>query len=370
MFVEILFPLQSVATDGDAVICCIKNVGVSEFSHFVELCEDAADLGVDVFRAGIIAADFVADGDFVAAFPDTADIHFISDVHVGVVERVGGKPVGRQRRLLGVGGRRGGSVGVVSGAVFGEKCRRAVALVMGMGEAEVDEKWAFVLFCLPLAEVFEHALGVPCAARCRCATAFSGVVNDVVEFVCGGVTVALFARPHGGESGAIEDGAERVFLKIQRTFLRTGADGKMPNRPSTGDHVPRGRANRASEGSHVMGGIQDHAAGCKALDVRGIKRGLRIVEFEIVGRLIVHEDEEDVRPLCRSVTCNREDEGEEESHGITWVRAAGLRDWRRELQPRREEWVANLGHCLACGCADKMADESNVRQLRQSIWNE
>lgn len=84
--------------------------------------------------------------------------------------------------------RGGGFVPVVGGTVFCEQLRRAIALVVGMRQAEVDEERTLVIFCFPFAKLFEHTLGMPGAAGFRGAAAFGGV------------------------SGAGEDCADGVFL--------------------------------------------------------------------------------------------------------------------------------------------------------------
>lgn len=107
VLVEVLFSLQPVAADGDAVVGGVEDVGVFKLAHFLKPCENAADLDVDDFRAGVVAADLVADRRLVAAIQHAADRLLVAHVAVGVVEWMGGQPVGRQRRLFGVGGRAG-----------------------------------------------------------------------------------------------------------------------------------------------------------------------------------------------------------------------------------------------------------------------
>ncbi len=119
VLVEVLFSLQTVATDGDAVIGRVKNVGVFEFAHFLEPGENATDLDIDVFRTGILASDLVADGGFIATVPDAADGLFIAHIPVSIVERMLGQPVGRERWLELVEGGRVAFIGVIGGSVFG-----------------------------------------------------------------------------------------------------------------------------------------------------------------------------------------------------------------------------------------------------------
>ena len=62
-----------------------------------------------------------------------------------------------------------------------------------------------------------------------------------------------------------------------------------------------------------MSGIEDHASSGEAIDVRRVESGLRVIKFEIEGRLIVNEDEEDVGwfVLCVGKT-NGEQKGEDD----------------------------------------------------------
>ena len=169
-----------------------------------------------------------------------------------------------------------------------------------MREAEVDEEWSGILFCLPIAEVIEHSFGVPGTAGLIGVAAFDCLMDDAELLVCSGVAVALFAGAHGGVSSAVEDGSDGVLHEARRAFLRSGADRQVPDGAAAHDHVPRGSADCAAEGAHVVGGIKDHAAGCQAVDRRRIQGGLGVVELEVERGLVVGEYEEDVRPtqLC------------------------------------------------------------------------
>ena len=70
VLIEVLFPLESVAADGHAVVGGVDDVGVVEFPHRFKFFEDLTDLDVDVFGAGEFAAEFVADGGFIAVLPN------------------------------------------------------------------------------------------------------------------------------------------------------------------------------------------------------------------------------------------------------------------------------------------------------------
>jgi hypothetical protein len=79
----------------------------------------------------------------------------------------------------------------------------------------------------------------------------------------------------------------------------------MPNRAAAHDHVPRRRANRTHERSHVIRPVDHHPLRGETIQGRGLQRGFWIVGFEVKRRLIVDKDEEDVRPA----RFRREDRG-------------------------------------------------------------
>ena len=95
--VEVLFPLQAVAADGDAVVGGEHDVGVGEHAvglvavavRVLELCEHAADLAVDPVVTGKLASDFVADDRLGAVLADALDRGFVAHLEVAMVERMG-----------------------------------------------------------------------------------------------------------------------------------------------------------------------------------------------------------------------------------------------------------------------------------------
>ena len=108
----------------------------------------------------------------------------------------------------------------------------------------------------------------------------------------------------------------------------------MPDRAPAHDHVPRRRADRADEGAHVIRAVEDHALRRQPVDVRRLQRRLRIVELEIERRLVVHEDEEDVRSAGRPpLRCvRREPSGQygqeqEQPRMNAWLDRRGLFGW-------------------------------------------
>jgi hypothetical protein len=182
-----------------------------------------------------------------------------------------------------------------SHASIAERFGSAVADIVRMREAEVDEKRPRVVFAFARAEVIEHAFGMPSATSFRRAAAFGGIMNDIKQIVRRWVAVSLFASAHGGVSSTTEDRTDAVFFQFGRTCFRSGADGEVPDRATTQDHVSRGRADRPGESPHVMGGIDDHALRRECSEMRGLQSGLTIIKAKIKRRLVIGEDEENVR---------------------------------------------------------------------------
>ena len=175
VLVEVLLALQAVAADRHAVVGGVEDVGVVEFAHRLELLEDAADLDVDVFAAGELAAEFVADRALVALLPDAADGHFVAQVRVAVVEGMRGQVVDRQRRLLRVRGRAASSLSVwLTAPYFASSSGLPSRGVVRMGEAEVDEERIGVLGGFALAR------GSPAPARACQALPVSSVPPRLV----------------------------------------------------------------------------------------------------------------------------------------------------------------------------------------------
>jgi hypothetical protein len=196
-----------------------------------------------------------------------------------------------------------------------------------MGETEVNEERRGFLRGLAGAEVFQHLIGVPGAAGLVGAAAFGGVADDAELLVGGRIAVALLAGTHGLVTGAVEDGSQCIPLQVRRAVvLRARPDRQVPHRAAAHDHVARRRADRAAERSHVIGAVQDHALGREAVDVRAGQRRLRVVEFEIERRLVVGEDEQDVRSAGLGRAGGRRavaEQGEAQQGGLFHGLAAG-----------------------------------------------
>lgn len=98
MLVEVLFSHQSVAPDGNAVVCCEDDIGVVDNAiggvavavRVFEFGEDTAELLIKPVHEGCIASDFVADDGGGAVFADAGDGLFIADVEVAVIEGMEG----------------------------------------------------------------------------------------------------------------------------------------------------------------------------------------------------------------------------------------------------------------------------------------
>jgi len=145
VFVEVLFALQAMSPDCDAVIGRVDYVSVLEFAHRFEFVENAADLNIDIFTTGEFPTEFVSNGSFVTIFPDTAYAFFVSSSWEAKREWVSRKIVRRKLGLFEVFQWQRVGVGVIYGAVFREEFRFAVSRVVRMGEPKIDQEWIGVL---------------------------------------------------------------------------------------------------------------------------------------------------------------------------------------------------------------------------------
>ena len=122
------------------------------------------------------------------------------------------------------------------------------------------------------------------------------------------IAVAPLAGPHGVVARPVEDSRHRVHGQVRRNQpgigdVRVHGPARlvrdMPDRAARHDHVPRRRADPTDPGSHVMGPVKHHASGRQRIKVRGLEGGIRIVDLQVKGRLVVGDDEQDVGPLVR-----------------------------------------------------------------------
>ena len=190
VLVEILFSLQAVAADRDAVVGGVKDVGVVELAHGCELGEDASDLDVDGLGAGEFAAELVADRALVATLPDAAHGDLVAKTGMAVRKGMGGQIVFGKGGLLGMRGRERRRVGVVGRAIFREESGLAVARVVRVREAKIDEKRITVLRGLAILEISEHLFAVPRATGFVSPAAFGGILAHGEKLVSRLVTVA------------------------------------------------------------------------------------------------------------------------------------------------------------------------------------
>ena len=217
-----------------------------------------------------------------------------------MVERMLRQVVDGQCRLFGVGRRKNVFVFVIDRAVLCEKFRRAVARVVRVREAEVDQEWFLVFAGLAIVQVVHHLIAVPDASRFISAAAFCCVMTDRELLVGTLVAVASLTGSHRAEARLIEDSSHRALLKIrwaQASADRSPPVRKVPHRAATHDHVTGRRADGSAERTHVISPVQYHAFSRQPVDIRRIQPRVWIVNLQIKRRLIVDDDEQDVRPF-------------------------------------------------------------------------
>lgn len=284
VFVEVLFSLKPVATDGHAVIRGVDNVSVVEFTHCFEFFEDAANLDIDVFGAGILAAELVADGGFIAVFPDAGDFDFIAKSGVAVGKGVDFEVVDGEFRLLGVESGEGISIAMIFSSVFGEEFGLSVSLVVWMREAEVDEERLFGFPGLAVTEVVHDLLAVPVGTGLVGFAALGGVFDNLKLAVGKAVAVATFAGAHRLVAGLIENFGESFWTWLDRCGVPFFGvlfqlPGNAPDALAGHDHGSGAGADCATPGAHVVGAIEDKAPFGEAVDVGGNERGFGIVNL-------------------------------------------------------------------------------------------
>ena len=211
VLVQILFALQPVPTNGHAVIGGINNVRVVQLAHRLELGEHTADLLVDVFAAGKLPTNLIADGAFIAPLPNARHFHLIAQSRMAVGERMFRQIIDRQLRLLVIGRRQRIPVAMIHRAIFLEQLRRAITHIVRMRKTEVDQERIGIFNEFARVEIFEHPLRMPRAAGLRRAAALGGIVHHLELLVRAIVAVAAFARAHGSVTGTIENGCQCVL---------------------------------------------------------------------------------------------------------------------------------------------------------------
>ena len=219
---------------------------------------------------------------------------------------------------------------VIHRAVLFQELRLAVAHVVGVRESEVDQEWFAVLHLGAVVEVVQDLLAVPGAACFVSAAPPGGVVANGEEGVGGLVAVAPLAGTHGRVAGPVKDGGHGVLREIRWHELRVGDVGvveapgfvgDVPERAPRHDHMAGRGADPTHPRTHVVRAVEDHATLSEFADVRGVEGGLGIVDLQVVWRLVVRDDEEEVGPLCRRGRrreggCKNEEVDEDETiHG-------------------------------------------------------
>ena len=179
--------------------------------------------------------------------------------------------------MFGIKSGEGFFIAVIFGAIFVEEFGLSVALVVRVGEAEVDEEGVFIFGGFAAVEVVEDLLAVPMRAGFIGVAAFGGVLDDLELVIRAGERVAALASAHGVVSRAIEDGSERVFFKIGRDecgvvsvgsrFLLGVIRREVPDAAPGHNHVTGAGADRAHPGAHVVGAIEDESRARESVDV-------------------------------------------------------------------------------------------------------
>ncbi len=107
------------AANGHAVVGGVDHVGVIQFAHRIELPQHPPDLDIDIFTAGKLSPDLVADGPFIAPLPYALYPYLVSHGGMPVVEGMRRQVIDGKPGLPGVGRRDGLRVGMIHRAVFG-----------------------------------------------------------------------------------------------------------------------------------------------------------------------------------------------------------------------------------------------------------
>ncbi len=58
----------------------IDDIGIVQFAHRLEFRKHAADLDINVFAAGKLSTNFIANGSLVASFPYAANCNFVAQL--------------------------------------------------------------------------------------------------------------------------------------------------------------------------------------------------------------------------------------------------------------------------------------------------
>ena len=288
--------------DRHAMIRGVENIGILEFAHGLQFFQNASYLMVDVLGTGQLAPDLVADGHLVATLPHPADRHLVTQPGMAVVKRMFRQPVEGQLRGLRVGRRQGLLVAMIYCPVLLEQFGRTVPHVVRMGKAKVDEEGILVLGLFPVVQVIHHLLPMPVAARLLRAATLGGIVPHRELGVGSTVTISILAGPHGIVTGLVEDSGQAILDRIHDAglfllFLVPLSAGSLqvPDRAARHDHSPGGRTYRTGHRAHVVGLVKGHAFRRQFANGGSVQDRGRVVGLEVKGRLIVRDDEQNVR---------------------------------------------------------------------------
>ena len=228
-----------------------------------------------MFRAGELAAQFIADCALVPVFPNAGNPNLIAQAGVAVGKRVLIKPVDRQGGLLRVRGRQRVLICMVRGSVFRQQLGCAVAGVVRMRKAVVDHERLLGLLFFPVGEVAHDLIAMPLAAALRRATAFRRIVANRECFVGRLVGIPFLAGADGLVSGVVENGGEgAAFYPLRNQlvglFPAVGSGG-APECAACHDHCPRAGADRTGPPALLVRSIKYEPLPGDPVDVRRVE---------------------------------------------------------------------------------------------------
>ena len=168
-------------------------------------------------------------------------------------------------------------IAVVFGAIFVEEFGLSVALVVRVGEAEVDEEGVFIFGGFAAVEVVEDLLAVPMGAGFIGVAAFGGVLDDLELVIRAGERVPRLQVRMVSYPARLKTAASECFFKIGRDecgvvsvgsrFLPGVIRREVPDAAPGHNHVTGAGADRAHPGAHVVGAIEDESRARESVDV-------------------------------------------------------------------------------------------------------
>ena len=128
---------------------------------------------------------------------------------MGIVEGVHRQVILGKLGLLRIGRRKLLLVCVINGPVLGKQFGLAVANIVGVRKAKIDQERIAVFGGFAFGQVFQHPFGVPSASGFVRASPLRGVVANGEQFVGRLVAIAPFAGSHRVVACPIEDCGHR-----------------------------------------------------------------------------------------------------------------------------------------------------------------